>query len=65
MNIVWWILLILGGLLAATVVALVIAAAVGFSVLEFITGLFHAFKKPPPPGDNDANWSPDQGSEAR
>ena len=65
MNIVWWILLIFGGLLAAAVVALVIAALAGVAVLEFIVGVLHAFKRPPPPGDNDSNWSPDQGSEAR
>ncbi len=43
--------------------SLLFAFGIGMTVVYWVTGLFHATREEPLPGENDDNWSPDQASE--
>lgn len=55
--------IVLGVVLA--LLALLVLGAIVFAAVWLLTALFHAVKPEELPGKNDANWSRDQGREAK
>lgn len=67
MSLIVWIILILAALGALLLILVCVGLVLGFgvSVLWWLTAIFHAFRKEPPPTPADDNWSLDQGEEVK
>ena len=63
MSTLGWIVVGSIGLLVLLAIALAVSGVAGV-IVAMVAGLYHGFFRPDrPPGENDANWTPDQGSE--